>query len=96
MLKYFILNKILNWRSSHGNHLSQLDCLIVCKNFCQQHCVKSIQIRSFFWSVFSSIRTEYGEMLRNWELSTQCNMSILKKEYRNASIKRPPFLGDFQ
>ena len=24
------------------------------------HCVKSIQIRSFFWSVFSRIRTEYG------------------------------------
>ena len=26
------------------------------------HCVKSGQIRSFFWSVFSRIRTEYGEM----------------------------------
>ena len=25
-----------------------------------QHCVKSVQIRSFFWSVFSRIRTEYG------------------------------------
>ena len=24
------------------------------------HCVKSFQIRSFFWSVFSRIRTEYG------------------------------------
>ena len=30
----------------------------VCK-----HCVKSVQIRSFFWSVFSRIRTEYGEIL---------------------------------
>ena len=28
------------------------------------HCVKSVQMRSFFWSVFSRIRTEYGEMLR--------------------------------
>ena len=28
------------------------------------HFVKSIKIRSFFWSVFSRIRTEYGEMLR--------------------------------
>ena len=27
------------------------------------HCVKSVQIRSFFWSVFSPIRTEYGEIL---------------------------------
>ena len=25
------------------------------------HCLKSVQIRSFFWSVFSRIRTEYGE-----------------------------------
>ena len=24
------------------------------------HCVKSVQIRSFFWSVFSCIRIEYG------------------------------------
>ena len=28
------------------------------------HCVKGVQIRSFFWSVFSGIRTEYGEILR--------------------------------
>ena len=26
------------------------------------HCVKSFQIQSFFWSVFSRIRTEYGEI----------------------------------
>ena len=25
-------------------------------------CVKSVQIRSFFWSVFSRIRTEYGKI----------------------------------
>ena len=24
------------------------------------YCVKSVQIRSFFWSIFSYIRTEYG------------------------------------
>ena len=28
------------------------------------HCVKSVQIRSNFWSIFSRIRTEYGEILR--------------------------------
>ena len=28
-----------------------------------KHCIKSVQIRSFFWSVFSRIRTEYGEIL---------------------------------
>ena len=26
------------------------------------HCVKCVQIRSFFWSVSSRIRTEYGEV----------------------------------
>ena len=28
------------------------------------YCMRSVQIRSFFWSVFSRIRTEYGEILR--------------------------------
>ena len=28
------------------------------------HCVKSVQIRSFFWSIFSRILTEYGEIFR--------------------------------
>ena len=28
------------------------------------HFVKSVQIRSFFWSAFSRIRTEYREILR--------------------------------
>ena len=26
------------------------------------HCVKRVQIRSFFWSVFSCIPTEYGDL----------------------------------
>ena len=26
------------------------------------HCVKSVQIRSFFWSVFFRTQTEYGEI----------------------------------
>ena len=28
----------------------------------KNHCLKSVQIRSFFWSVFSCIRTEYGDL----------------------------------
>ena len=28
------------------------------------NCVKSIQIRSFFWSLLTYIRTEYGDLLR--------------------------------
>ena len=34
------------------------------KNQVLDHCVKSIKIRSFFWSVFSFIRTEYRDLLR--------------------------------
>ena len=30
------------------------------RSYWKIHCVKSVQIRSFFWSVFSHIRTEYG------------------------------------
>ena len=33
----------------------------VCKG---KHCMKSVQIRSFFWYVFSRIKTEYGDLLR--------------------------------
>ena len=32
------------------------------QNIKNQHCVKSVQIRSFFWSAFSCIRTEYGDL----------------------------------
>ena len=28
------------------------------------HCMKSVQIRSYFWSVFSRIRTEYGDLFK--------------------------------
>ena len=35
---------------------------ITCVSEFNRRCVKSVQIRSFFWSVFSRIRTEYGEM----------------------------------
>ena len=32
----------------------------VCQFSLHYHCVKSVQIRSLFWSVFSCIQTEYG------------------------------------
>ena len=28
----------------------------------RSHCVKNVQIRSYFWSVFSCLRTEYGDL----------------------------------
>ena len=50
------------------------------KRFCYGffHCVKSVQIRSFFWSVFSRIRTEYREILRIWTLFRQCFHKIFQ------------------
>ena len=33
------------------------------------HCMKSVQIRSFFWSLFSRIRTKYGDLLRKYPYS---------------------------
>ena len=47
------------------------------------HCVKCVQIQSIFWSVFSRIRTEYGDILRispywvqMWENTDQKKLRI--------------------
>ena len=45
MIKFEVLNNL----DYHGKFISSA------------YCVKSFQIRSFFWSVFSHIRTKYGE-----------------------------------
>ena len=60
--------------------------------FLHYHCVKSVHIRSFFWSVFSRIRTKYRSIspysvrmrgntdqkkLRIWTLFTQCIIIII-------------------
>ena len=44
--------------------------------------MKSVQIRSFFWSVFSCIRTEYGDLLRIWILFTQWIISGIKTIFK--------------
>ena len=51
------------------------------------HCVKSVQIRRFFWSVFSRIRTkyirsEYGEMLCISLYSVQMQKNADQKKLR--------------
>ena len=38
------------------------NCQTWVKNGLHHHCVKSVQIRSYFWSVFSGIWTEYGDI----------------------------------
>ena len=38
-----------------------------------QHCMKSVQMQNYFWSVFSCIRTEYGDLLRKFSPNTGKN-----------------------
>ena len=46
------------------------------------HCVKSVQMWSFFWSVFSRIRTEYGEILRISPYSVRMQENTDQKKLR--------------
>ena len=46
------------------------------------HCMKSVQIRSFFWSVVSCIRTEYGDILRKSPYSLRMQESTDQKKLR--------------
>ena len=55
-----IFRKCFNFICSYINYTF---CLISVNAILRPlHCVKSVQIRSFFWSVFSSIQTEYGDI----------------------------------
>ena len=47
------------------------------------HCVKSVQIRSFFWSLFSCIHTEYG------------NLRSIQSEYRELRTRKNSVFGHF-
>ena len=44
--------------------------------------VKSVQIGSFFWSVFSGIRTKYGKILRIYPYSVQMQEITTQKKLR--------------
>ena len=51
--------------------------------FCKGiHCVKSVQIRSFFWSVFSCSRTEYVDLLRKTPYSVRMQENTDQKKLR--------------
>ena len=49
------------------------------------HCVKSVWIRSFFWSVFSCIWTEYGDLL-----------SLNAGKYGKYGPEKTPYLDNFR
>ena len=46
------------------------------------HCMKSVQIRRFFWSVFSRIWTEYGEIRSISSYSVQMRENTDQKKHR--------------
>ena len=47
------------------------------------HCVKSVQRRSFFWSIFSYVRTEYAHL---WSKSTIDVKTSLKSAEKLNSV----------
>ena len=59
------------------------------------HCVKSVQVLSVFWSVFSRIRTEYGDLLRiqfeYGKIRTRKN-SVFGHFSRSGSVNRITFV----
>ena len=55
------------------------------EDFFKRHGVKSVQIRIYFWSVFSCIWTEYGEI---WSLHIQ-------SEYRKIRTRNNSIFGPF-
>ena len=46
------------------------------------HFVKSVQIRSFVWSVFSRIQIEYGDLLRKFPYSVRIRENTDQKKLR--------------
>ena len=52
-----------------------------------KHCVKSVQIQSFFWSVFFCIRTEYRKI---WTRKNSVFGHFSCSEILEKSLKHPP------
>ena len=65
------------WRVSQTSMM-----MFFCENSVR-HCMKSVQVRSYFWSVFSCIRTEYGDLR-----SIHC-------EYRKVRTRNNSVFGHF-
>ena len=59
----------------------RFSCVIA--NGLRSHCMESVQIRSFFWSIFSCIRTEYSVNL------------LIQSECRKTRTRRNSVLGHF-
>ena len=68
---------------------------MICYKCLQSHCAKNVPIRSFFWSLFSRIWTEYGKTRTRKSpkfglisRSSQCSIKCIKwKHGKNWNIK---------
>ena len=58
----------------------------LCDTLC--HCVKSVQIRSFFWYVFSRIGTEYGDL--------PCKSPLFSPNTGKYGPEKTPYLDIFR
>ena len=65
--------------------LLSIQFLNISFTFNRKHCVKSVQIRSYFWSMFSLMWSEYGEILRIHFVSLRIHAKCGKIRTRNNS-----------
>ena len=57
--------------------------------------MKSVQKRSFFWSEFSHIRTEYGEIAVFLRIQTKCGQKRTRKNSVFGHFSRSVSLKEF-
>ena len=88
ILAAILYRKLINDKDSQKlpcQHLGAVHMKIVFPLFprLNRHCVKSVQVRSFVWSVFSRIRTAYGEILGISPYSVQMWENTDQKKLRS-------------
>ena len=71
-----ILLKAADYLQMRSNYLPAVSFLVRIDT----HCVKSVQIRSFFWAVSSCIRTEYGDLFRKSPYSVRLQENTDQKK----------------
>ena len=85
MWKYPVLIKFTGYRSATWLKLNFFTGIF--QRFWPYNlCVKSVQIRSFLWSVFSRIRTEYGYLLRKFPYSVRMRENTDQKKLRICAL----------
>ena len=90
MFRRYILDYIYKLHYSAyvttNSHQSSAEYYVLKKvqmlHFSITHCVKSVQIRSFFWPVFPHIRTEYGDLRSESPYSVQIRENTDQKKLR--------------